>query len=95
MRALTISDNTLSGINSPFSTRQCSVFDTNARRLWGMANETKIKEDTVTVPVAQSDLDAVSNAEFYNPTEFLAGISALASMPIPPQSVCCVRLPNP
>ena len=38
-----------------------------------MANETKIKEDTVTVPVAQSDLDAVSNAEFYNPHGVLGG----------------------
>ena len=60
-----------------------------------MAEETKIKEDTVTVPVAQGDLDATSNAEFYNPTEFSAGISASASMPTPPQSACCVRLPSP
>lgn len=38
-----------------------------------MAEETKIKEDTVTVPVAQGDLDAVSNAEFYNPHGVLGG----------------------
>ena len=38
-----------------------------------MAKETKIKEDTVTVPVAQGDLDAVSNAEFYNPHGVLGG----------------------
>ena len=38
-----------------------------------MAKETKIKEDTVTVPVAQGDLDATSNAEFYNPHGFPGG----------------------
>ena len=38
-----------------------------------MAKETKIKEDTVTVPVAQGDLDATSNAEFYNPHGVLGG----------------------
>lgn len=38
-----------------------------------MAKETKIEEDTVTVPVAQGDLDAVSNAEFYNPHGVLGG----------------------
>ena len=38
-----------------------------------MSKETKIKEDTVTVPVAQGDLDAVSNAEFYNPHGVLGG----------------------
>ena len=38
-----------------------------------MAEETKIKEDTVTVPVAQGDLDATSNAEFYNPHGVLGG----------------------
>lgn len=55
-----------------------------------MAEETKIKEDTVTVPVAQGDLDAVSNAEFYNPHGVLGELSASASMPTPPQSACCV-----
>ena len=38
-----------------------------------MTKETKIKEDTVTVPVAQGDLDATSNAEFYNPHGVLGG----------------------
>ena len=38
-----------------------------------MSKETKIKEDTVTVPVAQGDLDATSNAEFYNPHGVLGG----------------------
>ncbi|MBT1174841.1 1,4-alpha-glucan branching protein GlgB [Bifidobacterium sp. LC6] len=38
-----------------------------------MDTEKKIKEDTITVPVAQGDLDAVSNAEFYNPHEVLGG----------------------
>ena len=38
-----------------------------------MATETHIKEDTATVPVATGDLDAVSNAEFYNPHAVLGG----------------------
>ena len=62
-----------------------------------MANETKIKEDTVTVPVAQSDLDAVSNAEFYNPHGVLGGHLGIPAEPLfrSPSLVCCVRLPNP
>ena len=38
-----------------------------------MATESKIKEDVVAVPVAQGDLDAVSNGTFYNPHEVLGG----------------------
>ena len=38
-----------------------------------MATESKIKEDSVAVPVAQGDLDAVSNGTFYNPHEVLGG----------------------
>ncbi|NMM93521.1 1,4-alpha-glucan branching protein GlgB [Bifidobacterium oedipodis] len=38
-----------------------------------MAKVTTIKEDTVTAPVSLSDLDAVSNAEFYNPHGVLGG----------------------
>ena len=57
-----------------------------------MAKETKIKEDTVTVPVAQGDLDATSNAEFYNPHGVLGGHLGIGK---PPQSACCVRLPSP
>ena len=59
-----------------------------------MAEETKIKEDTVTVPVAQGDLDAVSNAEFYNPHGVLGGHLGIGKH-APPQSACCVRLPSP
>ena len=38
-----------------------------------MANNTKIKDDTVAVPVYQGDLEQVSNAEFYNPHAVLGG----------------------
>ncbi|MFC2697258.1 MAG: 1,4-alpha-glucan branching protein GlgB [Bifidobacterium dentium] len=38
-----------------------------------MATESKIKEDVVAVPVAQGNLDAVSNGTFYNPHEVLGG----------------------
>ncbi|OZG62448.1 glycogen-branching enzyme [Bifidobacterium lemurum] len=38
-----------------------------------MAKNTKINEDTVAVPVNQSNLDAVSNAEYYNPHAILGG----------------------
>ena len=38
-----------------------------------MTTHTNINDDTVAVPVNQGDLDAVSNASFYNPHEVLGG----------------------
>ncbi|NEG89372.1 1,4-alpha-glucan branching protein GlgB [Bifidobacterium aerophilum] len=38
-----------------------------------MATNKNINDDTVAVPVNQADLDAVSNASFYNPHEILGG----------------------
>ena len=65
-----------SGLDLPKKTKKDATranFQAFHAYTFPMATESKIKEDSVAVPVAQGDLDAVSNGTFYNPHEVLGG----------------------